>query len=303
MKSIECFKIRLYKTNIPSNYENGRVIKEILCSPFFKIFNVKTIEADPFLFVKNDTLYLFYEDKPIRENAWISMVSTKDLKHWSKPITVLKETCHLSYPWVFEQGGHIYMIPETWGLKSIRLYEANEDLTSFTYVRTILKDDNEYTNGFSFSDTSIYFKNGFYYLFTTINEGTCNILKIYMSKEFDRDYVEHPMSPICTNNKYGRNAGSLIEYSKKLYRVAQDCENRYGDNVNLLEVLELNPVKYKECVVKDDIIPVDTPFYKEGGHQFNMVRFKDGYIIATDAKEYHRYVGSRVFHKLGLVKW
>ena len=302
MSKIECFKIRIYKANNPFNFTNGDVIKDILCSKTVDTSDVKAIEADPFLFMDNDTLYLFYEDKTIRNNAWISMTCTQDLIHWSDPATVLKESCHLSYPWVFEENGRIYMIPESCGLKSIRLYEANENLTKFSYVKTILTDDREYTDGFSFSDTSIYKKDGYYYLMTTINDGKTNILKLYISDKFDSAYKEHPMSPICSNNNYGRNAGSLFEYGSRLYRVAQNCEKRYGDNVNLLEIEEMSPTVYKERSVKDDIIPTSISFYREGGHQFNMVNFRGQYVIATDAKEYNRYLPNRVLHKFGLIK-
>ena len=42
------------------------------------------------------------------------MVSTDDLKHWTKPISILNdEGTHFSFPYVFEDNGSVYMIPET----------------------------------------------------------------------------------------------------------------------------------------------------------------------------------------------
>ena len=49
----------------------------------------KTILADPFLFVNNDKLHLFFEDKQYMRNGVISMISTSDLITWSKPKIVL----------------------------------------------------------------------------------------------------------------------------------------------------------------------------------------------------------------------
>lgn len=300
MKLEECFKIKICKSDDLLNSENWQTVKEIKCEAFGFFREPTTIVADPFLFVKDDTLYLFYENKKMYHNGVISMTKTVDLVHWSAPITVLEEQCHLSYPWVFEENGHTYMIPETCGLNSIRLYEGNENLTDFKFVKTLLVDDVGYDDGFSFSDSSFYIKDGIYYLMTTVNDGTNNILKLFVSNKIDGKYSEHPQSPVCSDNKYGRNAGSLFEYNGKLYRVAQDCEKRYGDNVNLLEVEKLDPYKYEEQVVRDNMICRDIPFYKEGGHQFNVVKFKDKYIIATDAKEYHSFIIPRILHKLGL---
>lgn len=298
MKKVECFKIQLLESNRYFDLSKARSLLKIMCGKTSLLSEPTSIFADPFLFVKQGTLYLFYEDKKLYHKGTISMTKTTDLLEWTAPVTVLEESCHLSYPWVFEEGGHVYMIPETCELKEIRLYEADEELQKFTYVKTILNDGNVYTDGFSFSDTSIYYNDGMYYLMTTVNDGKKNILKLYISDKFDEGYREHPMSPISADNMYGRNAGSLLEIDGQLYRVAQDCKKRYGDNVNLLIIEEMNKATYHERVVKNSIIPETIPFYNEGGHQFNIVEFKGRHIIATDAKEYHYFMLDRVKRKL-----
>lgn len=297
MGKVECFKIRLCKTDSLFDFEKWIVIKDII--PERHLFKEPTtILADPFLFVKDNTLFLFYENKKMYQNGVISMIKTVDLIHWTDPITVLKESCHLSYPWVFEENGSVYMIPETSGLKSIRLYKGNEDLTRFEFDRSILFDTDIYNGGFSFSDSSIYKKDNIYYLMTTVNNGKNNILKLYISKSLYGDYIEHPNAILRSDNSYGRNAGSLFYWEKQLYRVAQDCKYRYGDNVNLLAITDLSDTSYNEVTIKDKILPSQIPFYKEGGHQFNVVKFKKHIIIATDAKEYHNFFFRRILHKL-----
>lgn len=299
MKKVECFKIQLLESNRDFDLSKARSLLKIMCGKTSLLNEPTSIVADPFLFVKQGTLYLFYEDKKLYHKGTISMTKTTDLLEWTAPVTVLEESCHLSYPWVFEEDGHVYMIPETCGLKEIRLYEADEKLQKFTYVKTILKDEIAYPNGFSFSDTSIYHNDDMYYLMTTVNDGKRNILKLYISDKFDEGYREHPMSPVSTDNMYGRNAGNLLEIDGQLYRVAQDCEKRYGDNVNLLVIKEMTKTSYHEQIVKKSIIPTEIPFYNEGGHQFNMVEFKEKHVFATDAKEYHYFMFDRILHRLG----
>lgn len=298
ISKVECFKISLLECEDIFKISFGNMIKKINNDDNL-MAEPTTIIADPFLFVKNDKLFLFFEKKELYSNGVIAMTYTSDLKEWSEPRIVLKEKCHLSYPWVFEYDNQTYMIPETCGLNSINIYAANKDLTSFKFVKTILRDENINRTGFSFSDSSIYRKNGKCYLMTTVNDGEENILKLYVSDSLLGNYKEHRKSPIYIGNKYGRNAGNIFEYKGKLYRVAQDCVERYGDNVHVLEILKMDVDDYCEKVAYEYIIPTDVEFYKEGGHQFNYIRFKNKNIIATDAKGYKYFLGQRLLHKLG----
>ena len=301
MTQTECFKIQILRGEIKDNPEIQNL------SPILRICNSrsrlspfpKVIEADPFLFVKDDILYLFYESKDYKKAGVIKMVSTTDLSTWTKPQTVLSESCHLSYPFVFQEGGITYMIPETCAFGEVRIYKAdNDQLSHFTYVTTLLKQKEEEDWQISFSDSSIYKKDDIYYLMTTVMRNQINELLLFYSKSLAGPYTEHPSSPVVRNMKYGRNAGCILEQEGKLYRVAQDCVKRYGDNVHLVAVDQMNETTYQEHVVKDNIIPTDQPFYAEGGHQFNIVQFNDSIIVATDAKEYHKFPIAKVRLKL-----
>jgi hypothetical protein len=61
---------------------------------------------------------------------------------------------------------------------------------------------------------------------------------------------------------------------------------------------KLTPYEYEEKIIKKSVIPADISFYKEGGHQFNCVQFKNYWVVATDAKEYHNLMYQRVFNKI-----
>ena len=303
MNRIECFKIQLMQYDhkeLLVNSEKGAAF-QILCDKGLTLKEPTIIVADPFLFVYNDTLYLFYEQKKMYHSGTIMMTYTRDLRQWSEPVEVLQETFHLSYPWVFEKDSHIYMIPETCGDRSVRLYEAaNSELTEFTFVKKILEQEPDDDIKISYSDSSIVERGGFYYLFTTVNYKGVNQLLLLSSDDLMGPYRKHPQSPVCVSQKYGRNAGSFLEYKGELYRVAQDCEKRYGDNVHILKVKELSPQGYAEEVVKENVFDRRIPFYREGGHQLNIVPFNGSYVCATDAKEYHYFILNRVLHKLGL---
>lgn len=298
-----CFKIQLLSFDNEGDVldiKKGKRIFTVPCLPSRITWNPTIIVADPFLFVKNEKLYLFYESKDFFSPGVIMMTCTADLKNWSKPVVVLKESFHLSYPWVFEEEGKIYMIPETGSDKSIRLYEAvNDDLTEFKLVKKLLEQPKDMVCRIGYGDTSIYKKEGKYYLMTMLqHEEPVNILELYVSDALEGPYIPHPCSPIAKDNKIGRDAGCWLELGGKLLRFSQDCVHRYGDNVNISVINKLTPTEYEEYLVQEKIIPTDVPFYKEGGHQFNVTKFNGKWIVATDAKEYHSLLLHRVIRKL-----
>ena len=64
MVNFECFKIQLLQFDDSSDIfelSKGKPLYRIGCGGPFYSPNPVHIEADPFLFAKEDTLYLFYE--------------------------------------------------------------------------------------------------------------------------------------------------------------------------------------------------------------------------------------------------
>lgn len=241
-------------------------------------------QADPFLFVKGKQLYLFYELQNWDDPGYIVMIKTSDLKTWSEPKVVLKEPFHLSFPFVFEDHGTIYMIPESQEDNSVRLYRANDDLSSFSYVRTLLKKKRNADIVYSYNDSHIYYNDGKYFLFTSYQEDWMYFQELYVAQDLLNDeFVKHPDSPICVSNEFGRNGGSLIVFNGKLLRVTQDCHEDYGDNVSLMEVLKIDAEHYDEILFKHNIVPHNSIFV-DGGHQLNISYFDGKYIYALDYK-------------------
>lgn len=301
----EFFKIQLL------SYENsddifdlhkGEPIHRICNMQRYGCINPRIIEADPFLFVHQDRLFVFYEQKDLKTPGVLMMTSTADLQNWSKPYCVLKESYHLSFPWVFEHEGEIYMLPESGDSKSIRLYKAtDESLTKFECYTTLLEEPKDRKVFMSYGDSCIHIKDGVYYLFTQLQyEDRINTLELYTSSSLTGPYKPHPISPIHHNQKLGRNAGSLLLKNGVLYRFSQDCTKFYGDNVHVTEIDELTMTSFREHVVKENILPLDIEFYSDGGHQFNAVHFQGKWIVATDAKEYHPLWGIRIRNKFGI---
>lgn len=256
------------------------------------------IQADPFLFVWNKMIYLFYESLPSGGKGYISMVKSRDLTHWSEPMTVLHEPFHLSFPYVFEHDGDVFMIPETQEVDEIRLYKANRQLTDFQYVRTLLRQNRSHGLMINYSDSHLLHKDGLYYLFTSVQRNWNYELELYYTDDlFNGTFMRHPKSPVCIDNKYGRCGGSIITTpSGELLRVTQDCSSFYGRNVSLMRILSITAEDYQEKLFQDDIFPIGRQFlFPDGAHQLNITVFQGQYVYATDFKErrwnwYMRYL-------------
>ena len=244
----------------------------------FKL-NPKVICADPFLFVSTNQLFLFYEEQTgYYANGVIKMISTSDLINWTSPKTVLEESFHLSFPFIFEDKGINYMIPESCEDRSIRIYEfTSDDLTSCKLNRKIF-DTSAYV------DSSIIKENSVYYLFTTRIEKNNYSQLLFYSDSLNGNFEEHPKSPICIQKKYARNAGSVFKKDSKLYRPSQDCSRTYGEKVSIHEITILNQNDYQESTINDNILSSHMNIYPFGGHHFNSVTFQGKEIIATDIR-------------------
>lgn len=245
-------------------------------------------QADSFLFVKGDELFLFYELQHWDDPGVIAMVKTRDLKTWTQPVVVLKQPYHLSFPYVFEDKGQIYMIPESQESDAVHLFRAdNDELTSFSKVRTLLHQERTEGIHYNYNDSHVYRKEGLYYLFTSYQKDWMYYQELYVADDLlEGEFYRHPKSPICVSNEYGRNGGSLIDYDGKLLRVTQDCHADYGDNVSLMEIIQLSETDYEERLYRRNVLPRNNIF-RDGGHQLNIARFKGQYIYATDYKQNH----------------
>ncbi|HRZ96418.1 MAG TPA: glycosyl transferase [Paludibacter sp.] len=258
--------------------EKHRIIKRIYSSRNPISIHPVVIVADPFLFVYKEELYLFYEEQvELTGKGIIKMTKTQDLKKWTKPILVLEENFHLSYPNVFIFEGQIYMMPETGDDNSIRLYTPNDDLTQWTFYKTLL-------TGRHFADSAVVYQNGTFFLFTTDYTDETNILRMYYTDKLDARWTEHPQSPIANGKDTGRCGGSIFNYNGMLYRPCQLTHKRYGDGLDLYQITALSKVEYKEERLKT-IIPNANKIYIEGGHHFNFCNFKNQMVVATDIFE------------------
>lgn len=260
---------------------SGKEILRIMSDTRFLSKDPVCVCADPFLFEHKGELHLFYEYQKKRYGRGeIHMRKTSDLKSWSSDKLVLKEDFHLSFPNVFEDGGNVYMLPETGADGSIRLYKAADDtLEHWEPARTIIRD------GRMWSDSDIFRKDGRYYLYSSIHSRKAPEPHIFVSDSPEGEFRELPYSPLECDPSKARNAGRFFMYEDKLYRPAQDCAKGYGKQLSIFEITELGDSGYKEEMARGHILDRNDSFFKRGGHQFCPILYKGKWIVATDSKQ------------------
>jgi len=277
------FNIRVLEKNSEEDFfsTKGKCLKTLMSDSRLFSKDPVCILADPFLFERNGVLYLFYEYQKKRYGRGeLRMRKTVDLKHWSDEVVVLRENFHLSFPNVFEDGGEVYMIPETGADGSIRLYKALDDsLEKWTLFRTMIND------GRTWADSDIFIKDGKYYLFSSIYSRKAPQAHIFVADSLNGSFVEHPCSPFSSDLSNARNAGRIFCYEGKLFRPVQDNTNGYGKQVSIMAIDELSPETYRESLWREHILDKTDAFYKRGGHQFCPIVYKGRLIVATDGKQ------------------
>jgi hypothetical protein len=199
--------------------------------------------ADPFLFKKDNKTYLFLED--LRYSEGRALISCCELGADGTPgpvFEVLRRPYHLSYPFVLEEGGEIYMIPETKGNRTVELYRATNFPNEWSLEAVLLSD-------IYAVDATIHKIGDKYWMFVGISNGkysNSDELGIFFSDALKGPWRAHPANPVLSDVRRARPAGALFYDEGRLIRPSQDCAKAYGYAIVFSEVLTLTETEYEE---------------------------------------------------------
>jgi hypothetical protein len=197
--------------------------------------------ADPFLIKEGSLWYMFFEVVRSKENRGdIGMAMSEDGLKWQYKQIVLSESFHVSYPCVFKWNNEFYMIPESKGADSVRLYKADNFPTQWSYQATILEG--------KFVDSSVFYYQDRWWMLTSNPKKT---LRLFFADDLLAPWTEHPKSPLYKKDPFrGRMGGRVIMYNDRLLRFAQDINFVYGNKVRAFEITKLTSAEYEEKPVR-----------------------------------------------------
>jgi hypothetical protein len=153
---------------------------------------------------------------------------------------VLEPNYHLSFPYIFEDAGSIFLIPESAANGTVDLYRATAFPHKWEHVARLLDVPG--------LDTVILPRDGLYWMFTTVCEprGASGQLVLLSSPTLTGTYQLHRQTPITADARFARSAGRIFEYNGALIRPSQDASGTYGSAIHLRRVTDLTPELYCE---------------------------------------------------------
>lgn len=255
-----CCAIRINKD------ENTSVFND-LSNPFLILPNTKNYWcADPFLFKKDNQYYAFFEVLDLLKRKGMIGYRTISENGYGDIHIIYECDIHLSFPYIYEENGEIYIIPESahanelFRLKCIRFpdtWEKDKVLIKDKLVDTVRVQRNERV----------------YYLSQRVDD----------SNTFDRVdvfYEENGQIKECFGNPQkndssnARGAGSCFYLNGRLIRPTQDCSVAYGDKLKFNEVLQLDENVFSEKLLKTisyQDIPLNQDNTFSGIHTYNKL--------------------------------
>lgn len=254
--------------------------------PILSAANVTDVDAkgvaDPFMIRYRDRWFLFFEviDKKLHKGR-IGLATSQEGTAWNYEKIVIDENFHLSYPYVFQWGKKIYLIPESKAAGAIRLYTATEFPYKWKHECDIIKG--------MFQDPSICFKDNKFWLFTLNDKDQ---LVLFFADSLIGPWMEHPKSPLISNDmNISRPGGRLLILEDKLIRFAQDCDPDYGNSVRVFEIDLLSTTEYAEHELTNSPLLAGTGsgWNRDGMHHVDLLQISNNdWIASVDGKKYER---------------
>ncbi len=161
------------------------------------------------------------------------------------PHTVLDAPYHLSFPSLFRHDGCLYMLPESRARMAVDAYRC----LRFPYE---WERDRALFEGIAAVDSALLVEDGTFWLFTTVADpavgaARCPHLLLFYADSLFGDWTPHPCNPLCTDERFIRNAGPIFRQGGLLVRPSQDCTEGYGHAINFRQIVKLSKTDYQEA--------------------------------------------------------
>lgn len=178
--------------------------------------------ADPFIFEKDEEVYIFYELLNLISGVGKIAYSTIDKNgNVTDPYIVIHERGHFSFPYIFEHNGEIYIMPETCGRNAAYCYRAVNFPNKWAKERALIQ--NEFVVDSIFFDErdlsriigSVQYRNP--------PEG--RVISCWVKNVLFEQKDSGQTQQVIQEGEYGiRNAGKIfLDSEGKRIRPGQDC--------------------------------------------------------------------------------
>ncbi|HEV8015390.1 MAG TPA: DUF1647 domain-containing protein [Stellaceae bacterium] len=242
--------------------------------------------ADPFLWREGDRDWLFVEEFRYAEcRGRLCALALDGALGAGAPRPVLPRESHASFPFLFRQGGRLYLVPETCATASVDLYECVEFPDRWRLRRRLLY-------GVDAADSVLFERDGYWWLITSERRagmGHRRALAIYFSRDlFGGAWQPHPVNSErrYENESFGsfRNAGGILFHRGAALRVVQINRHYYGEGLQLMQIDELTTAVFRESPFAGSH-PTGDRLAGVSPHHVSLV----GDLIAWDVRDRRRW--------------
>lgn len=231
--------------------------------------------ADPFILSGKDENLIIAEHYSYKTRKG-NIVVIKPGINQSK--TVIEKDTHLSYPFVYNENGKTFVIPEESGAGKVNLYQWNEDTYELDFKTTLLD--------LPVIDPSILKHNGKYYLMGGIKDECPNEkLYIYFANQLEGPYVAHPKNPVKCDPRGSRMGGGFIPTEDGIIRPGQYSVKHYGEKLWFFKINTLNETDYEETF-QYEMTPDQKAPFKCGLHNYHKIDTFEVYDQKTMSSGY-----------------
>jgi hypothetical protein len=199
--------------------------------------------ADPFPIERGGRHFIFFEEFVFAAGkAHIAMVEVGRDGACSAPARVLERDYHLSYPFLLEHDGELFMIPETGENRTVELYRCLDFPYRWRLEKVLLR-------GAWFVDATLHRAADLWWMFVNVGVEDAvadDELHLYHADRLLGEWRPHRGNPVKSDVRCARPAGRLFQRDGVLYRPAQVCAPLYGCGVSINRVQHLSPQAYLE---------------------------------------------------------
>jgi hypothetical protein len=214
----------------------------------FRVFTGGTHSylADPFPFRHEGQDFIFVEQYLYAQNRGCIAVVTADRNGVAgAPRIVLEEPHHLSYPFIFEQAGQIWMIPESGAARNVSLYRAVKFPYQWTREACLIEGIEGY-------DATPLSHNGGFWFFVCLRmwrTTSWDVLSLYRADSLTGSWTPHAADPVLIDATLSRPAGAFIRRGGRTLRPVQDCARGYGSAVTFCQLDALGESEFAQTPI------------------------------------------------------
>ena len=194
--------------------------------------------ADPFGLQRDGLTHVFVEAFDYRTlHGVIEHHELAPDLTWRNRSTVLALPHHVSYPFIVEDAGEVFMIPENYRSNAITLYRARRFPAEWVRETTLLE-------GVPGAEPSLFKHEGRWWMFFTVVSGGRDQRELHLAhaERLTGPWRLHRQNPVINDATGARPGGTpFLAGDGAVMLPVQDCSRTYGEALRFARFTELSP--------------------------------------------------------------